>query len=108
MVIGFHFARFSSLPVEQRVDYIRRWEDGVATQRGIVDLLKNDVIDIIVNTTEGRQAIADSFTLRRTALQHKVAYSTTLAGARASLSAIREADVLSINRLQDLHEEVAA
>ena len=40
VVIGFHFARFSSLPVRQRVDYIHRWEDGVATQRGIVDLLK--------------------------------------------------------------------
>ena len=40
VVIGFHFARFSSLPVQQRVDYIHRWEEGVATQRGIVDLLK--------------------------------------------------------------------
>ena len=40
VVIGFHFARFSNLPVGQRVDYIHRWEDGVATQRGIVDLLK--------------------------------------------------------------------
>ena len=70
--------------------------------------MKNDDIAIIVNTTEGRQAIADSFTLRRTALQHKVAYSTTIAGARAALSAIRESDPANVNRLQDLHEEVAA
>ena len=73
----------------------------------IVDRLKNDDVDIIVNTTEGRQAIADSFTLRRTALQHKVAYTTTMAGAKAVVSAIEEAETPSINRLQDLHEEVA-
>jgi hypothetical protein len=40
VVVGFHLKRFVSLSVEQRTDYIHRWEDGVATQRGIVDLLK--------------------------------------------------------------------
>ncbi len=39
-VVGFHFKRFVNLSIEQRVDYIHRWEDGIATQRGIVDLLK--------------------------------------------------------------------
>ncbi|PSQ90789.1 MAG: carbamoyl phosphate synthase large subunit, partial [Proteobacteria bacterium SW_6_67_9] len=40
----------------------------------IVDMIKNDEIDLIVNTTEGKSAIADSYTIRREALHHKVAY----------------------------------
>jgi len=40
VVLGFHFKRFTNLSVEQRSAYIHRWEDGVATQRGVVDLLK--------------------------------------------------------------------
>ena len=39
-LVGFHFTRFVNLSVEQRIDYIHRWEDGMAMQRGIVDLLK--------------------------------------------------------------------
>jgi carbamoyl-phosphate synthase large subunit len=72
----------------------------------IVDMLKNDEIDLIVNTTEGKQAIADSYTIRRTALQHKVSYTTTLAGARAVILAIKELGAQQqVNRLQDLHQE---
>jgi carbamoyl-phosphate synthase large subunit len=47
----------------------------------IVDMIKNGEIVFIVNTTEGKQAIADSFSIRREPLQHKVTYSTTMAGA---------------------------
>ncbi len=39
-VVGFHFTRFVKLSIDQRLAYIHRWEDGVAVQRGIVDLLK--------------------------------------------------------------------
>jgi len=39
-LVGFHFTRFVNLPLEKRIGYIHRWEDGMATQRGIVDLLK--------------------------------------------------------------------
>jgi len=74
----------------------------------VVDLLKNGGIDLIVNTTEGRQAIADSFDIRREAVQHKVPYSTTMAGAKAMVLAIRELGATDVNRLQDLHREVAA
>ena len=49
----------------------------------IVDLVKNGEIVFIVNTTEGKQAIADSFSIRREALQQRITYSTTVAGARA-------------------------
>ena len=74
----------------------------------VVDLIKNGRIDYIVNTTEGRQAIADSYTIRRTALQHKVAYTTTLAGALAACQAMTALDGLTVYRLQDLHKELEA
>ena len=73
----------------------------------VVDLLKNGEIDLIVNTTEGKRAISDSYTIRRSALQHGVAYTTTIAGAKATVLAIRELHVTDVSRLQDLHEEVA-
>jgi len=74
----------------------------------IVDMLKNGEIALIVNTTEGQQAIADSFAIRRTALQHRVPYSTTVAGAKATILALRELGATDVNRLQDLHREVVA
>ena len=71
----------------------------------VVDLLKNDEIDLIVNTTENKEAIADSFSIRRTALQHKVFYTTTIAGAKALIMALQQNDRGEVNRLQDLHQE---
>ncbi len=69
----------------------------------LVDLIKNDQISLIINTTEGKEAIADSFTIRRAALQHKVTYTTTLAGARATGFALSKLDVGGVNSLQSLH-----
>jgi carbamoyl-phosphate synthase large subunit len=74
----------------------------------IVDLIKNDRIHLIVNTTEGKQAIADSFSIRREALMHKVSYTTTIAAARATCQALRELDNESVSCLQDLHRELHA
>ncbi len=74
----------------------------------VVDMLKNDDIDLIVNTTEGKQAIADSSSIRQAALQHKVSYTTTMAGAKATLLAIKATSAVEVNRLQDLHKEVVA
>ncbi len=72
-------------------------------QPHIVDMLKNDEIALIVNTTEGKQAISDSYSIRRTALQHKVFYMTTMAGANATIHALSETGSDNVNRLQDLH-----
>ncbi|MCZ6802855.1 MAG: carbamoyl-phosphate synthase large subunit [Proteobacteria bacterium] len=72
----------------------------------IVDMLKNDAIDLIVNTTEGKKAIADSYTIRRTALQHKVFYTTTMAGALATVEALKQRDSIGVNSLQNLHKGV--
>ena len=74
----------------------------------IVDMIKNDEIDLIINTTEGKQAISDSATLRASALHHHVAYTTTLAGATAAVMAMTDASASAIRRLQDLHQECVA
>ncbi|MFT3742103.1 MAG: carbamoyl-phosphate synthase large subunit [Gammaproteobacteria bacterium] len=69
----------------------------------IVDRIKNDEIDFIVNTTEGAQAIADSFTIRRSAVQHKVAYTTTLAGGKAICLAMRHEATQDVIKLKSSH-----
>ncbi len=69
-----------------------------------VDMIKNDQIQMIVNTTEGIKSITDSFTMRREALQHRVTYYTTMAGAKAACYALGELDAGDVNCLHDLHE----
>jgi len=54
----------------------------------IVDKMRSGGVQLVFNTTEGAQAIADSFSLRRTALTHTIPYYTTVAGARAAVQAI--------------------
>jgi carbamoyl-phosphate synthase large subunit len=54
----------------------------------IVDRITDGQIAMVINTTEGRRAISDSYTLRRAALVYKVPYYTTVAGARAVVQAI--------------------
>lgn len=72
----------------------------------IVDLIKNDQVKLIINTTQGRKALADSFTIRHAALQYHVTYTTTLAGARATCNAFTTLGNELVNRLQDLHQEL--
>jgi carbamoyl-phosphate synthase large subunit len=72
----------------------------------IVDLIKNGEIVYIVNTTEGKAAIADSFSIRREALQHRVTYSTTVPGARALIQAIDSRNHPRVWSLQELHKEL--
>ncbi len=74
----------------------------------IVDMLKNDEIDLIVNTTEGRQAIADSATIRSTALRHNVYCTTTMASAKAVYEALVFGGETSVNSLQFLHADQQA
>jgi len=75
-------------------------------QPHIVDMIKNDEINLIVNTTEGRQSVADSTEIRRAALQHQVNYTTTLAAARATCQALNSKDNDTVNCLQSLHGEL--
>ncbi|MDE2084637.1 MAG: carbamoyl-phosphate synthase large subunit [Xanthomonadaceae bacterium] len=73
----------------------------------IVDMIKNGEIVFIVNTTEGKQAIADSFSIRREALQQRITYSTTIAGARALLHSLDFRGSGEVHSLQELHKELA-
>jgi carbamoyl-phosphate synthase large subunit len=74
----------------------------------IVDMIKNGEIDLIVNTTEGKQAILESLSIRAEAVKNSVTYYTTLGAAVATSEALEHIDDSEVNRLQDLHEEVAA
>jgi carbamoyl-phosphate synthase large subunit len=68
----------------------------------IVEMIKNDQINLIVNTTEGEQALADSFAIRRNAVQHKVCYYTTVAGGKAACASLYYDALNNIICLQDL------
>ena len=69
----------------------------------VVDAIKNGSIQLVFNTTEGAQALADSRSLRRAALLHKIPYYTTLAGAIAASQGIRAyvAGDFEVRALQD-------
>jgi len=69
-------------------------------------MIKNDEIHLIVNTTEGKQAILESNSIRREAVHRRVTYYTTLAAALATCEALDHLDEVGVNRLQDLHQEV--
>ena len=70
----------------------------------VVDMIKNGEIAFIVNTTEGAEAIADSKSIRQEALRRKINYTTTIAGAEATCLALKKADEVGVNRLQDLYQ----
>ncbi len=70
----------------------------------IVDMIKNGEVALIVNTVEDRRsAIQDSYSIRRSALQARVTYFTTIAGARAACSGMQHMQELTVHSVQDLH-----
>ncbi|VAW44876.1 Carbamoyl-phosphate synthase large chain, partial [hydrothermal vent metagenome] len=70
----------------------------------IVDKIKSKEIDFIVNTTEGAQAIADSASIRKEALKQSINYTTTIAGAAATIAAYDYLNQQEIYSLKELHE----
>ena len=74
----------------------------------VVDMIKNDEVALIVNTTEGKQAVRESRSIRREAVARRVTYYTTVAGARATCDALDHLGDIEVNRLQDLHKEFSA
>ena len=68
----------------------------------IVDRIKNHEVTLIINTTEGKLAIEDSFSIRREALNRKVTYFTTMAGAEAFVEALENNAGRLVYRLQEL------
>src|SRR6185437_6823029 len=93
------FLREQGLPVE----VINKVLEG---RPHIVDRMLSGGIQLVFNTTEGAQAIADSFSLRRTALTNSIPYYTTVAGARAAVQAIGalRAGSLEVASLQSYFE----
>ena len=73
----------------------------------IVDMIIDRQINLIINTTEGRQAIADSFMIRRKALQQKICYTTTISGAWALIQAIEQESSSDVYPLHSLHADPA-
>ena len=69
----------------------------------IVDLMKNKEISLVINTTEGRESITDSASIRRTALDQKICCSTTIEGARAICKVIENQVDWRVKKLQDIH-----
>ena len=93
------FLKASGIPCEE----VYKVNEG---RPNTVDMIKNDQIQLVINTTDGKQAISDSFTMRREALQHRVTYYTTMAGAKAACYALGELDAGDVNCLQDLHKSL--
>ena len=82
-----------------KVEHVKKVLEG---RPHIVDAMKNGDVQLVFNTTEGRQSLADSFALRRTALMMKTPYYTTAAGALAAAQAIAATvgDTLEVRPLQ--------
>jgi len=74
----------------------------------IVDMIKNDEIDLIINTTEGKLAIRESNSIRREAVHHRVTYYTTIAAGLATVEALDHLDEVEVHSLQELHGEALA
>ena len=71
-------------------------------------MIKDNDIGLVINTTEGKQAIADSYEIRRAALQHKVMVTTTIAGAVATCLALKHLERNQVICLQILHGDLTA
>jgi carbamoyl-phosphate synthase large subunit len=82
-----------------KVDLVKKVLEG---RPNVVDAMKNGEVQLVINTTEGKQSLADSFSLRRTALMGKIPYYTTVAGALAAAQAVRalRAGSLDVRPLQ--------
>lgn len=87
-----------------KVDSVNKVAEG---RPHIVDMIKNGDISFIVNVTEDKRAVADSYEIRRSALQNKVTYYTTLAGAKAACIGMAHMQELTVESLQDLHKKLS-
>ena len=75
----------------------------------VVDMIKNEEIHLVINTTSDKKAIGESYSIRRTALTFNIPYTTTLAGAKATALAIKamKEGALNVKTLQEYHGEGA-
>ncbi|MFC1892325.1 carbamoyl phosphate synthase large subunit, partial [Thermodesulfobacteriota bacterium] len=71
----------------------------------IVDMIKNGEVSMVINTTNDKKAISESFSIRRSALVFNIPYTTTIAGARATVLAIKSMTEgkLDVKTIQEYH-----
>ncbi|HMK65452.1 MAG TPA: carbamoyl-phosphate synthase large subunit [Thermodesulfobacteriota bacterium] len=74
----------------------------------VVDRMKNGEIQLVINTTIGSKSVSESYSIRQTALLHRIAYTTTVAGARATVEAIEamQQKKLSVRTIQEYHQDL--
>ena len=89
--------------LEEKGIPVRRVNKVLEGRPHIVDAIKNGDVQLVLNTTQGAQAVADSFSIRREALMHNLAYYTTVAGAKAVADSIisLQRQELSVKPIQD-------
>src|SRR6056297_1059918 len=106
--LGFELAatRGTAAALEAAGLEVRRVNKVLEGRPHIVDMIKNDEADIIINTTEGRRAIADSAPIRASAEAHRVFYTTTLTAAEAVCLSLKQEGDTKVRRLQDLHGSI--
>jgi carbamoyl-phosphate synthase large subunit len=90
-----------------KVDVVNKVGEG---RPDIVDCLKNKEVDFVINTVSGSKAQHDSFSIRETALQHRITYTTTIAGAKATINAIEVIlkKKVNIKSLQEYHQNASS
>ena len=70
------------------------------------DLIKNNEISLLINTTEGKESIQDSSSIRRTALDNKIPCTTTLQGGLAICEVLEKRLDWSVQNIQDIHKSI--
>ena len=106
--LGFMLAatRGTAAALEAAGLEVRRVNKVLEGRPHIVDMIKNGEANIIINTTEGRRAIADSAPIRASAEARRVFYTTTLAAAEAVCLSLKQEGDTKVRRLQDLHGSI--
>jgi carbamoyl-phosphate synthase large subunit len=89
--------------LEEKGIPVRRVNKVLEGRPHIVDAIKNGEVQLVLNTTHGAQAVADSFSIRRESLMHGLAYYTTVAGAKAVADSIisLQTQELTVKPIQD-------
>ena len=72
----------------------------------VVDLIKNNEISLLINTTEGKESIQDSSSIRRTALDNKIPCTTTLQGGLAICEVLEKRLDWTVQNIQDIHKSI--
>ena len=94
--------------IEQAGIEVKRVNKVLEGRPHIVDMIKSNEISLVVNTTEGKRAIRESHGIRAACVTAKVTYYTTVAAAAATCAALDYLENTDVNKLQELHKEVAA